>query len=54
VDLDWDDLREIVRDQLAPAVAMLMDALDEQDWRNVESLAAKIENTATAVRRAYV
>jgi predicted DNA-binding ribbon-helix-helix protein len=54
MDLDWDDLREIARDLLAPAVAQLMDAIDDEDWHGVVSLAAEVEHTATAVRRAYV
>ena len=50
IDLDLDDMREVAQGELAPSVAMLMDALDDGDDARARQLAEGIERAAQAIR----
>lgn len=50
IDLSLDDMRIVARDELAPSVALLLDALEEGDVIAARTLAGTIETAAQALR----
>ncbi len=54
IELDWEDMREIATDLVAPAAAQLLDTLDGDELDDVLSVAVELRASIDAIISGYV